>query len=88
MKQAGFIKVVLIFSLGVLYLLLSGVFAQDITDHLLIHYPFAGNANDAGWHGFHGSPHATLATDRLGNTNSCYFFDGVDILWILPTMPS
>ncbi|NIJ52906.1 hypothetical protein [Dyadobacter arcticus] len=41
-------------------------------------YPFNGNANDA-----QGSLHgtvfeATLTTDRFGNANSAYYFDGID----------
>ncbi len=45
---------------------------------LVAYYPFTGNANDA-----IGSNHgtvngATLTTDRFGNANSAYSFDGVD----------
>jgi hypothetical protein len=44
------------------------------------YYPFNGNANDESGNGNNGtmigSP--TLTADRFGNTNSAYFFDGVD----------
>jgi len=40
-------------------------------------YPFNGNANDTSGNGFNGTIHnATLATDRNGNANACYFFTG------------
>ncbi|HPI53570.1 MAG TPA: LamG domain-containing protein, partial [Chitinophagaceae bacterium] len=45
---------------------------------LIAHYPFTGNANDAiGTN--HGTVNgATLTTDRFGNANSAYQFDGVN----------
>ena len=44
----------------------------------IAHYPFSGNANDAiGTN--HGTVNgATLTTDRFGNANSAYQFDGVN----------
>ncbi|MCX6132214.1 MAG: SUMF1/EgtB/PvdO family nonheme iron enzyme [Ignavibacteriales bacterium] len=42
-------------------------------------YPFSGNANDGSGNGNNGINHgATLATDRFGNANSSYAFDGVN----------
>jgi tetratricopeptide (TPR) repeat protein len=44
---------------------------------LVAEYPFEGNANDQSGNGHHGLVHgATLAPNRLGNSKSCYYFDG------------
>jgi gliding motility-associated-like protein len=46
---------------------------------LKAHYPFSNNANDISGSGFHGGVQgAQLTTDRFGNPNSAYYFDGVD----------
>ena len=43
------------------------------------HYPFNGNANDESGNGNDGTVNgATLTTDRFGNENSAYSFDGID----------
>lgn len=48
-----------------------------LQDSLQLHYPFSGNANDASGNGINGSViGASLATDRFGNANSAYHFDG------------
>jgi hypothetical protein len=48
-------------------------------DGLVAYYPFNGNANDESGNGNDGTVNgATLTTDRLGNANSAYSFDGVD----------
>ncbi len=45
---------------------------------LVAWYPFNGNANDESGNGNHGTVNgATLTTDRNGNANSAYSFDGV-----------
>ncbi|MEM6804816.1 MAG: LamG-like jellyroll fold domain-containing protein [Bacteroidota bacterium] len=50
-----------------------------LQDSLVAHYPFDGNANDASGNGNNGIPVGpTLTTDRFGNPNSAYQFDGVD----------
>jgi len=60
------------------------------TDDLLLYYPFHGSAIDESGNGNHGTViGATLATDRLGNENSAYYFDGDDhidfpVLWNSP----
>lgn len=42
-------------------------------------YPFNGTANDSSGNSNHGTVHgATLTTDRFGNLNSAYSFDGTD----------
>lgn len=60
------------------------LYSQDLTLDLLIHYPFDGNANDVSGNGFHGIPNATLTEDRFGNSNSAYYFNGVDEFIDLP----
>jgi hypothetical protein len=55
----------------------SSARAQDITTGLIAHYKFNGNANDAAQHGFHlTNAGAVLTTDRFGNPNSAYSFNG------------
>ena len=49
------------------------------TDGLVAYYPFNGNANDESAYGNDGTVNGTtLTTDRHGNTESAYSFDGVD----------
>ena len=69
-------------------ILVFGVFcsiaiAQIPTDGLVAHYPFNGNANDESGNGYNGQVFgATLTTDRFGNANSAYTFDGDnDFIW-------
>ena len=47
---------------------------------LVAYYPFNGNANDESGSGYNGTENngVTLVTDRFGNVNSAYSFDGVD----------
>jgi hypothetical protein len=46
-------------------------------DSLVGWWPFNGNANDESGNGHNGTVYgATLTTDRTGNINSCYEFDG------------
>ena len=48
-----------------------------LTDGLVAHYKFDGNANDSSGNGNNGVVHgATLTTDRFGNANSAYQFNG------------
>ena len=47
------------------------------TDGLVAYYPFDGNANDASGNGNHGTVYGvTPTTDRFGNANGAYYFDG------------
>ncbi len=49
------------------------------TNGLVGWWPFNGNANDESGNGNNGTVNgATLTTDRFGNTNQAYSFDGVD----------
>lgn len=52
----------------------------------LAHYPFNGNAADETGNGHHGTPNgAVLTSDRFGNPNAAYSFDGVNDYIALPT---
>ena len=54
-------------------------FAQIPTNGLVAYYPFAGNPNDSAGNGNNGVViGATLSTDRFGNTNNAYSFDGIN----------
>ncbi|WP_396144497.1 LamG-like jellyroll fold domain-containing protein [Flavobacterium sp.] len=51
----------------------------SLTNGLMGYWPFCGNANDDSGNGNNGTVNgATLTTDRFGNTNSAYNFDGVN----------
>jgi gliding motility-associated-like protein len=53
--------------------------AQIPTNGLIAYYPFSGNANDASGNGFNGTViGAILTTDRFGNANSAYSFNGTN----------
>ena len=54
--------------------------AQIPTNGLVAWYPFNGNANDSSGNGHNGTPYngAALTTDRFGNPNNAYAFDGYD----------
>jgi hypothetical protein len=50
----------------------------DLKDGLVAYYPFNGNANDESGNGNNGIVYgATLTTDRFGNANHAYSFDGI-----------
>jgi hypothetical protein len=49
----------------------------DLSTGLVAYYPFSGNVNDASGSGNNGTVfNATLTSDRFGNTNSAYSFNG------------
>lgn len=53
--------------------------AQIPTNGLIGYWPFSGNANDMSGNGNNGTVNgATLTTDRFGNANSAYSFDGIN----------
>ena len=65
------------------------VSAQSIHDSLVAFYPFNGNANDASSKGNNGTVNgAILTTDRFGNSNSAYEFDGSNDYIEIPTSSS
>lgn len=56
---------------------------------LVAFYPFDGNANDESGNGHNGTVYgATLVTDRLGNPNSAYSFDGLNDYILVPNHDS
>ena len=68
--------IIVLMLLGLTFLGTSVVLA-DLNNGLVAYYPFNGNANDESGNGNNGTVDgATLTTDRLGNTNSAYSFDG------------
>ncbi|MEN8229067.1 MAG: cadherin domain-containing protein [Bacteroidota bacterium] len=51
----------------------------EITDGLIAHYPFNGNANDVSGNEVHGQVNgAILTTDRYGTPDRAFLFDGID----------
>ena len=71
-----------IFLLGVITICIGQLFSQVpdyvSTNGLIGWYPFTGNPNDIGGHSLNGviNGGVTLTTDRCGNPNSSYHFDG------------
>ncbi|NUM36021.1 MAG: LamG domain-containing protein [Candidatus Brocadiae bacterium] len=60
----------------VFFMLLSSG-QSDTTSGLLAYYSFSGNAQDMSGQGHHGTVNgADLTTDRFGNANSAYYFNG------------
>lgn len=63
-------------------------FSNNQSGNLIVHMPFEGNANDISGNGHNGTVYgAQLANDRFGNSNSAYFFDGVDDYILIPNNP-
>ena len=57
----------------------------DFQDGLIAYYPFDGNASDHSGNGNHGSPvGTTLSSDRLGNPNMAFQFNGTSDYILLP----
>jgi len=57
-------------------------------DGLVAYYPFNGNANDQSDNDLNGTVSgAILTTDRLGNPNSAYSFDGINDKILVPDNP-
>jgi hypothetical protein len=53
--------------------------SQTINNGLIVYFPFNGNANDESGNGNNGNVNgATLISDRHGNANNAYSFDGVN----------
>jgi len=58
---------------------MAGQTKADLSDGLVAYYPFNGNAYDESGNGNNGTVFgAALTTDRFGNPNSAYSFDGTD----------
>ena len=53
--------------------------AADLNDGLIAHFPFSGSADDASGNNNPGTVYgASLTTDRLGNPDAAYLFDGIN----------
>lgn len=64
-------------TIALLLFLFSGLASANLNNGLVAYYPFNGNANDESGNGNHGTVQgATLDSDRKGNLNSSYYFDG------------
>ncbi len=64
---------------GVNYSDTCNAVSGSLVNGLVAYYPFCGNANDQSGNGNNGLVNeATLTTDRFGNANSAYSFDGVN----------
>jgi hypothetical protein len=67
----------------VFFLISLNGFGQSLTDHLVLHLPFSGNADDSSGSGYIvTNSGATLAPDRFGNSNLAYYFDGSSTMTI------
>jgi hypothetical protein len=64
--------------------------AGEVDGGLVAHYPFDGDAQDASGSGNHGIPGATttLTTDRFGQPDAAYQFDGSTSRITVPGSPS
>lgn len=63
-------------TIGLLSFLTS---AQNLADHLLLHYTFDGNASDVSGNNNNGAPFGvTYGPDRFGNSNGACYFNGID----------
>ena len=68
-----------VFAVCVVVFLFCGTTHAGLSDGLVAYYPFNGNANDESGNGNNGTVHgATLTTDRFGNANKAYYFNGVN----------
>jgi hypothetical protein len=64
---------------GVNYSDTCNAVSGSLVNGLVAYYPFCGNANDQSGNGLNGVVNgAILTSDRFGNTNSAYHFDGLD----------
>lgn len=61
-------------------LLSSGLYSQSLSESCVIAiYPFNSSASDVSGNNYHGTVYgASLTTDRFGNDNCAYGFDGID----------
>jgi len=72
-------RIILVFTLLAFLATTTSVFAAVTIDGLVAYYPFNSNADDQSGNGHHGTVYgATLTTDRFGDSDSAYSFDGID----------
>jgi len=69
----------LVFTISLIFTFSPAFFSQIPTDGLVGYWSFTGNANDESGNGNNGTVNgATLTEDRFGNSNSAFYFDGID----------
>ena len=68
----------------------SGYGQVNLNQGLVSYYPFTGNPNEVTGNGLNGITQngAQLTSDRFGNPNSAYYFDGVDDFIQIPSNAS
>lgn len=72
-------RTVVLFFLTILIFGVKSEAQVNLTNGLIAYYPFNGNANDQSGNANNGTVNgAILATDRFGNLNSAYKFDGIN----------
>lgn len=74
-----------------LLLMANAAFAQvSLNQGLVAYYPFSGSPNETTGNGVDGilNNGPTLTTDRFGNANSAYMFDGIDDYIQIPSNPT
>ncbi len=82
-------KIILLASLAFSINAFAQVPSYVPTNGLQCWWPFSGNANDGSTNGYNGTVNgATLTTDRFGNNNTAYDFDGVNNSIIIPNINS
>ncbi len=70
-------SVIAIFVGSLMLLVIAGASLAGLNDGLVAYYPFNGNANDESGNNNNGTVNgATLTSDRSGNPNSAYLFNG------------
>lgn len=80
-----FKKAMLLFLVCSAQFIMAQVPSYVPTNGLVTYYPFNGNANDLSGNGYNGTNNgATLTTDRFGNVNSAYSFNGATNKIVLP----
>ena len=61
------------------WILATQVLGQNLDSGLVLYYPFNGNTLDSTANGYHGAVNsATLDSNRFGQPNSAFYFDGKD----------
>lgn len=77
-----------LFVIGLMFAV-SGFAQSVLTNGLVAYYPFNGNANDASGNGNNGTVSgATPTTDRFGNANQAYYFNGSSAFITVPVSSS
>ena len=79
----------IIFTLTLLFSFITINAQVNLEDGLIAYYPFNGNADDKSGNDYHGNVFGPiLTTDKDGNEDSAYYFDGVDDFIQIPDHPN